>query len=46
MVGNLSINNLKKTIEKSRKIGLDKLIYSIGIRHIGQENAKGYCRFL
>ena len=38
--GNLSINNLKKAIEKSRKISLDKLIYSIGIRHIGQENAK------
>ena len=38
--GKLSINNLKKSIEKSRKISLDKLIYSIGIRHIGQENAK------
>ena len=23
-----------------KKINLDKLIYSIGIRHIGQENAK------
>ena len=38
--GNLSINNLKNAIEKSRNINLDKLIYSIGIRHIGQENAK------
>ena len=38
--GKLSIQNLKKAIEKSRKITLDKFIYSIGIRHIGQENAK------
>ena len=38
--GNLSINNLKSAIEKSRNINLDKFIYSIGIRHIGQENAK------
>ena len=38
--GNLSINNLKKAIEKSQIISLDKFIFSIGIRHIGQENAK------
>ena len=38
--GELSINNLKKAIEKSQSIYLDKFIYSIGIRHIGQENAK------
>jgi len=38
--GDLSINNLKKAIEKSRIITLDKFIFSIGIRHIGQENAK------
>ena len=38
--GELSINNLKKAIEKSQIISLDKFIYSIGIRHIGQENAK------
>ena len=38
--GDLSINNLKIAIEKSKKISLDKFIYSIGIRHIGQENAK------
>ena len=38
--GNLSIENLKKAINKSRKISLDKFIFSIGIRHIGQENAK------
>ena len=38
--GKLSINNLKKAIKKSQSIPLDKFIFSIGIRHIGQENAK------
>ncbi len=38
--GELSINNLKKAIKKSRTISLEKFIFSIGIRHIGQENAK------
>jgi len=38
--GELSINNLKKSINNSKKISLDKFIFSIGIRHIGQENAK------
>ena len=38
--GDLSINNLKKAIEKSKSINLDKFIFSLGIRHIGQENAK------
>jgi NAD-dependent DNA ligase (contains BRCT domain type II) len=38
--GELSINNLKKAILKSQMISLERFIYSIGIRHIGQENAK------
>ena len=38
--GTLSINNLKASISKSRQINLSKFIYSLGIRHIGQENAK------
>ena len=38
--GKLSVENLKKAINKSKNINLDRLIYSIGIRHIGQENAK------
>ena len=38
--GELSINNLKKAIDKSKIIELDRFIFSIGIRHIGQENAK------
>ena len=38
--GKLSIKNLKNAINESKIIVLDKFIYSIGIRHIGQENAK------
>ena len=38
--GKLSVSNLKYSIEKSKNITLDKFIYSLGIRHIGQENAK------
>ncbi len=38
--GETSVNNLRKSIEKSKIIGLDKFIFSLGIRHIGQENAK------
>ncbi len=38
--GNLSVNNLKASIENSKKVSLQKFIYSLGIRHIGMENAK------
>jgi DNA ligase (NAD+) len=38
--GKLSISNLKESINKSKSIELDRFIFSIGIRHIGQENAK------
>ena len=38
--GKLSAENLKKSINKTKKISLEKFIYSLGIRHIGQENAK------
>ncbi len=38
--GDLSIDNLRKAINKSKNIDLDKFIFSIGIRHIGQENGK------
>ena len=36
----LSIANLKKAIDSAKTIPLNRFIYSIGIRHIGQENAK------
>ena len=38
--GKLSVANLKFSIEEKKNISLSKFIYSIGIRHIGQENAK------
>ena len=38
--GDLSIKNLKKAIDNAKTISLNRFIYSIGIRHIGQENAK------
>ena len=38
--GDLSIKNLKKAINNAKSIPLNRFIYSIGIRHIGQENAK------
>ena len=38
--GNLSVSNLKTSIENSKKVSLQKFIYSIGIRHIGMENAR------
>ena len=38
--GNLSVNNLRNSIENSRTVTLQRFIYSIGIRHIGIENAK------
>ena len=43
--GQLSIDNLKKAISKSQSITLEKFIFSIGIRHIGQENAKTLANF-
>ena len=38
--GELSVNNLKNSIEKSKNVSLQRFIYSIGIRHIGVENSK------
>ena len=38
--GSTSINNLKIAINIGKTISLNRFIYSIGIRHIGQENAK------
>jgi len=43
--GDLSAFNLEKAIKKSQKISLDKLIFAIGIRHIGQENAKTLAKY-
>jgi DNA ligase (NAD+) len=43
--GELSVSNLNIAIEKSKEISLAKFIYSLGIRHIGQENAKNLSRY-
>ena len=44
--GELSASNLKFSIEEKKKISLERFIYSLGIRHIGQENAKLLARHL
>ncbi len=38
--GELSFNNLIKSIENSKNIELDKFIYSLGIRFIGEVNSE------
>ena len=38
--GELSSNNLKDAIDKSRKISFDKFIFSIGIRHMDKKMLK------
>ena len=44
--GKLSTTNLKFSIDQKKQISLDRFIYSLGIRHIGQENAKLIARHL
>ena len=44
--GKLSTVNLKFSIDQKKKISLGRFIYSLGIRHIGQENAKLIARHL
>ncbi|KPU82021.1 DNA ligase [SAR11 cluster bacterium PRT-SC02] len=43
--GKTSIKNLSSAIDKSKKISLNRFIFSLGIRHIGQENAKILANF-
>tara|TARA_B100000902_G_scaffold269905_1_gene255791 strand:- start:1837 stop:3861 length:2025 start_codon:yes stop_codon:yes gene_type:complete len=38
--GKQSVSNLKYSINEKKTISLEKFIYSLGIRHIGLENAK------
>ena len=44
--GKLSVSNLKYSIESKKIISLERFIYALGIRHIGQENAKLLARHL
>ena len=37
--GEKSVKNLFQAIEEKRRIGLDKLIFALGIRHVGESSA-------
>ena len=43
--GKQSMENLKYSINQRKNISLERLIYSLGIRHIGLENAKILSRY-
>ena len=43
--GRLSVENLKYSINEKKNISLERLIYALGIRHIGLENAKLLSKF-
>ena len=43
--GRQSMQNLKFSINQRKNISLERLIYSLGIRHIGLENAKILSRY-
>ena len=43
--GNLSAENLKYSINQKKNITLERLIFALGIRHIGLENAKLLSRY-
>ena len=38
--GDLSVSNLKYSIDQSKNVSFDRFLYAIGIRHIGIENAR------
>ncbi|MEG6509131.1 NAD-dependent DNA ligase LigA [Methyloligella sp. 2.7D] len=38
--GPLSVSNLFKAIDERRRIGLDRFIYALGIRHVGEITAR------
>jgi DNA ligase (NAD+) len=42
--GEKSINNLLESIRKAKTITLERFIYSLGIRHIGESNAKIFAK--
>jgi DNA ligase (NAD+) len=43
--GKLSVENLKYSINEKKNISIERLIYSLGIRYIGMENAKLISRY-
>ncbi|MDR0329328.1 MAG: NAD-dependent DNA ligase LigA [Rickettsia sp.] len=38
--GRISVENLFANIDKAKNVSLNRFIYSLGIRHIGEQNAK------
>ncbi len=44
--GKQSVSNLKYSIDEKRNISLERFIYSLGIRHIGLENAKLISKYI
>jgi DNA ligase (NAD+) len=42
--GEKSVNNLFESIKVAKNISLERFIYSLGIRHIGESNAKIFAR--
>ena len=42
-MGTKSVSNLKTQLKIQKKLHFQRFIYSIGIRHIGIENAKINC---
>jgi len=43
--GKLSADNLRYSVDEKKQIPLERFIYSLGIRHIGLENAKLLARY-
>ena len=43
--GKLSVDNLRYSVDEKKLISLERFIYSLGIRHIGLENAKLLSRY-
>lgn len=43
--GDKSINNILENIEKSKKNSLEKLLFGLGIRHVGAKTAKILARY-
>ncbi len=43
--GKLSADNLRYSVDEKKQISLERFVYSLGIRHIGLENAKLLSRY-